>query len=128
MSTAYDTPVRPAPESTKIHSGRYAHDRLPARPCSATPAWHLRNNNLLGLQAAFQCGTVHHHCTGVDLAKATDNEDHRVTGGDTTKIDNYLGQWEGPVSDQTRDDLAKNDLRGLDNVLYLMEYDPTPGQ
>lgn len=128
MSTSYDTPVRPARESHKVHSGRYSHEDLPALPCAARPAWHLRDNNLLGLQVAFQCGTVHHHCAGVSLSKPTDTGDHRVTGGDTTKIDNYLSQWEGPLSDQTRDDLSKNDLRGLDNVLYLMIFDPTPGQ
>lgn len=128
MTVTYDTPIKPAPESHKIHSGRYSHDQLPVLPCSARPAWHLRNNNLLGLQAAFQCGTIHHACAGVTLVKPTDLQDHRVSGGDTTKIDNYLGQWDGPMSDQTRDDLAKNDLRGLDNVLYLMIYDPTPGQ
>jgi hypothetical protein len=75
-------------------------------------------------------GTLVPRTSGVSLAKVTDNDgsDHYVTGGDTTKIDNYLGAWYGPMSDQTRDDLARNDLRGLDNVLYLMVWDPTPGQ
>lgn len=70
-------------------------------------------------------GTLVTRRSGVSLAKATDVT--MVAGDDTTKIDKYLEQWYGPMSDQTRDDLAKNDLRGLDNVLYLMIWDPTPG-
>lgn len=70
-------------------------------------------------------GTLVTRRSGVSLAKTTDAT--MVAGDDTTKIDKYLGQWYGPMSDQTRDDLAKNDLRGLDNVLYLMIWDPTPG-
>lgn len=128
MSTAYDTPVRPVREFAHVHSGRYAHDRLPARPCADTPAWHLRNNNLIGLQVAFQCGTVHHNCSGVSLAKATDDQPKINSGDDTSKIDGYLHLWSGPLTTQVRYDLARNNLNGLDGLLYLASNDPTPGQ
>lgn len=128
MSTSYDTPVHPARESHKLHSGRYAHENLPLLPCAARPAWHLRNNNLLGLQAAFQCGTIHHHCAGVSLSKPTDAHPSMVAGDDIVKIGQYMRMWEGPLANQTYDQLVRNDLQGLDNIMYLMVNDPTPGQ
>jgi hypothetical protein len=128
MSVSYDTPVRPVPEQSKIHSGRYTHDQLPQLPCSARPTHHLRDNNLLGLQAAFQCGTVHHSCTGVRLSKITDNNPlfNRANGSHVGKINRYMRSWSGPLSDQTRDDLAANDLRGLSTFFYLSTNDPHP--
>lgn len=130
MSVSYDTPVRPTRKPVKIHSGAFTHDQLPALPCSARKTHHLRTNNLLGLQAAFQCNTIHHACKGVTLAKPTDDNPHvsGVRDPGTAKIDNYFRFWEGPLSDQTRDDLRKNDLDALGDFLYLAYNDPTPGQ
>lgn len=113
--------------STKI---THHHDQIPALPCSARSTHHLRTNNPLALQAAFACGTVHHNCTGVSLAKPTDDNPHvsGVRDPGTARVDRYLSQWDGPLSDQTRDDLRKNDLRALDDFLYLSYNDPTPGK
>jgi hypothetical protein len=193
---------------TKIHSGVAEHSKLPKLPCSDRPTHHLRDNNLLALQAAFQCGTVHHACAGVSLAKPSDTvpvaefdylftptwlntvklaasldkifppdqsdkvydaltandlrafswmlrkqrrraeggqvikavslrkpyDDQmlyrpgRVPGSYVGKINRYLDQWSGPLSDQTREDLRRNDLRGLDNLFYLIAHDPSPGE
>lgn len=122
MATVVDTP-----NGTRfVHD----HDSIPALPCAARPTHHLRTNNLLALQAYFACGTVHHKCAGVSLAKPTDTNPlvSGVREPGTARVDAYLKGWDGPLSDQTREDLAKNDLRGLDNLLYLAYWDPTPGQ
>jgi hypothetical protein len=66
----------------------------------------------------------------VTLRKITDNNPlfYRANGSYVGHVNRYLRLWEGPLSDQTREDLTKNDLRGLDNFLYLTRWDPTPGQ
>lgn len=120
MATVVDTP-----NGTRfVHD----HDSIPALPCAARPTHHLHTNNLLALQAYFACGTVHHSCTGVSLTKITDNNPlfNRANGSYVGKINRYFRTWSGPLSDQTRDDLAKNDLRGLYNFLYLAANDPHP--
>lgn len=66
----------------------------------------------------------------VSLGKRTDHLSiyrHRV-GNYGSRMFAYLSQWSGPLSDQTREDLARNDLRGLDNLFYLITNDPSPGQ
>lgn len=68
----------------------------------------------------------------VSLGKISDNNPifnpGRVYGSYVGKINRYLRQWDGPLTRQTEDDLRKNDLRGLENFLYLASNDPTPGQ
>jgi hypothetical protein len=80
----------------------------------------LSDNNLEGLRTSFAARPT------VDLTKplgGTYRENWK-----TPQVDTYLRQWEGPLSAQTSEDLRRNDLRGLDTLLYLMRWDPTPGQ
>lgn len=96
----------------------------------------LADNNPRTLADTFAYWTRYDNTTGelvarrskVNLTKATDNHDHQVSGADAPRVDHYLRSWDGPISDQTREWLAENDLRGLDNFLYLSYWDPTPGQ
>jgi hypothetical protein len=105
------------------------HSKITARPCSARATHHLRTNNPLALQLAFACGTVHHSCTGVSLTKASDADGPMINAGtDGHRVYMYLArEWSGPLSCQSWDDLRKNDLRGLSNMLYLAANDPHPG-
>jgi hypothetical protein len=121
--------IMASPLTITEHNGstKLIHDHTLTQPlpCAKRAHQHLYSNNPVALQMAFACGTVHHNCSGVSLAKATD--DNPLVSGvrdpGTAKIDSYLRTWDGPLSDQTREDLRKNDLNGLDNLLYLIGLD-----
>jgi hypothetical protein len=70
--------------------------------------------------------------SGVTLGKPSDTDPMAAPVptifGRNVRFARYLRQWSGPLSSQMRDDLSRNDLRGLDAFFYLSSNDPTPGQ
>ena len=46
------------------------------------------------------------------------------SGADTYRVDTYMRSWIGPLSSQMRDDIGRNDFRGLEVMFYLLVNDP----
>ena len=103
--------------------------RITDGPKHFDPRWEVQWEDGITTLETFEDMIRYEHVPaapkGVSLDKPLGHTFHSTYK--TPQVDAYLRQWEGPLSTQTTEDLYRNDLRGLDTLLYLMRWDPTPG-